>query len=193
MSNQSSAKGKIIILSAPSGGGKSSLAEMLLQNNPNITLSVSATTRSPRPGEQNGVHYFFKTQDEFALMQKEGQFLESAQIYDNYYGTPRQFVEQQLERGLDVLFDIDYQGAYQIMDKMPGRVVSIFVVPPSLDVLRDRLLKRGQDGEDEIDKRLALAEEEISEAKNYDHVVVNEDFTKALKEIENIIKKSHSN
>ncbi len=177
----------IIIISAPSGGGKSSICNALLQQDNNIALSISATTRAPRPGEEEGLHYFFKSKDEFEDMLQNDEFLESATIYGNNYGTPKSYVEEKLNNGIDVLFDIDTQGAKQIMQIMPERVVSIFLLPPDMEALRNRLIKRNQDTEESIEKRLAEAEAEISQSDIYAHKIVNYIFENTLKEVQNII------
>ena len=180
-------KAMIIILSSPSGGGKTSITKKLLEQDSNLSLSISATTRPARPGEQEAVHYFFKSREEFNYMIETNQFLESAEIYGNAYGTPRRYVEEALAGGLDVLFDIDSQGAYQIIKKMQDRVVSIFIMPPDIDILRTRLEARNQDSQDIIDQRIKLAREEITHAKNYNYIVINDDFYQAVQEILNII------
>jgi guanylate kinase len=180
-------KAMIVILSAPSGGGKTSISKRILDDK-KIVLSVSATTRNPRPGEQEAVHYFFKTIEEFRAMQSQDAFLETAKIYGNFYGTPRIYVDEMLENGKDVLFDIDHQGAEQIRKKLSSQVVSIFIVPPSIKSLRERLEQRGQDSAETIEARLKLAKNEISMADNYDYIVVNDDFEKAVENIQMIIK-----
>ena len=182
----------IIILSAPSGCGKSSVAKKLLETDANLVLSISATTRQPRPGEVDGEHYFFKTKSDF----KKIDYLESAEIYGNFYGTPREFVEKKLLEGRDVLFDIDFQGAYQIIKTAKAKVVSIFILPPDMATLRTRMINRGQDEQKVIEMRLNKAQSEIQEAKNYDYVVINDSFDQAVEEIQTIIlsqrsKKTH--
>lgn len=181
----------IIILSAPSGGGKSSIAKKLLELGNNLSLSISATTRTPRTGEKEAVHYFFKNKNDFQQMVSSGQFLEFAEIYGNLYGTPKEYVKNMLTNGIDVLFDIDYQGAYQIRQKMPGKILSIFIKPPSIEILRARLESSGQDTKEIIDKRIMLAQEEMSHAENYDYVVINDNFDKTVLEIQNIINREH--
>ena len=187
MVNAITNKAMIIILSSPSGGGKTSITKKLLEQDSNLSLSVSVTTRPARPGEQEAVHYFFKSRAEFNYMIKTNQFLEFAEIYGNAYGTPRRYVEETLAKGHDILFDIDSQGAYQIIKKMQDRVVSIFIMPPDIDILRFRLEARSQDSQDVIDQRIKLAREEITHAKNYNYIVVNDDFNQAVQEIRNII------
>jgi guanylate kinase len=180
-------KAIMIILSAPSGGGKSSIAQKLLQQDDRLSLSISTTTRPPRPGEIDGMHYFFKSRSEFEQMIKDNKFLEYAEIYGNLYGTSLQDVESKLSKNLDILFDIDYQGAHQIMKYNRDRVLSIFINPPSLDVLKDRMKARGQDTDDIIERRFEFAKEEMEFAKYYDYVVVNDDFDRAVSEIQKII------
>lgn len=180
-------KGLIIILSAPSGGGKTSISKKLLEQDHQLSLSVSATTRAPRPGEIDSVHYFFMETSEFNQKLQSHQLLEHAEIYGNLYGTPRRAVEVKLEKDLDVLFDIDSQGAYQIMEKVSDQVISIFITPPNLEVLATRLRARAQDSEETINQRLQLAQEEITQAKHYDYVVINDNFDRALAEIQEII------
>ena len=173
----------IIILSAPSGCGKSSIAKKLLETDTNLVLSISATTRQPRPREIDGVHYFFKTKNDF----KKLDYLESAEIYSNFYGTPREFVEKELLKGRDVLFDIDFQGAYQIMKTAKAKIISIFILPPNIETLRKRMIDRGQDDQSVIEARLKKAKSEMEHAKNYDYIVINDDFDQAVKEIQTII------
>ena len=182
-------KAMMIILSSPSGGGKTSIAKKLLEQDNNLSLSISVTTREARPGEQEGVHYFFKTRADFDQMVKRLEFLEQAEIYGNSYGTPYKLVKNILSEGKDVLFDIDSQGAYQIIKLAKGPVLSIFITPPDINILAVRLKSRSQDSPEVINKRLKLAEEEIAHAKNYDYIVVNDDFDKAVKEIQDIILK----
>ena len=184
-------KAMIVILSAPSGGGKTSISKRILDDNENIMLSISVTTRNPRPDEKEAIDYFFKTTEEFQKLKNADEFLEYAEVYGNLYGTPKKYVNEVLANGNDVLFDIDHQGAQQIKQKLSDQVVSIFIVPPSIAELRVRLESRGQDSDDDIEKRLKLAAEVISHSNNYDYVVVNDDFEQAVKEIQKIIKKEH--
>lgn len=180
-------KALMIILSAPSGGGKTSIAQKLLEHDPILSLSISVTTRDPRPKEVDGVHYFFQNRRAFEQMLKENKFLEYAEIYGNLYGTSVEAVEDKLSQGLDVLFDIDYQGARQLMQQSLYKVVSIFIKPSDINALRDRLKYRGQDHNAVIEKRFELAQEEISYAQYYDYVVINDDFDQAVEEIQKII------
>lgn len=179
-------KGLIIILSSPSGAGKSSLAKALLEIDNNLRLSISATTRKPRPNEQDGVNYYFKTKVEFEKLVKQNQFLEHAKIYDNYYGTPKKHVENLLNQGLDVLFDIDWQGARSIKQNAVN-AVSIFILPPNLEVLEQRLRNRAADNEEAIQLRMASAQAEISHSNEYDHIITNDNFNDTLQQIHTII------
>ena len=181
-------KAMIIILSSPSGGGKTTISKEILDTDKNIMLSISATTRKPRIDEKEAVDYYFKTFDEFNELKNSGEFLEYAEVYGNFYGTLKSYVNQMLNSGYDVLFDIDHQGASQIKEKMPDQVLSIFITPPTIDSLRKRLEKRAQDSETEIENRLKLASEAISHSKNYDYVVVNDDLQEATAKIKHIIE-----
>ncbi|MBM3466507.1 MAG: guanylate kinase [Alphaproteobacteria bacterium] len=181
-------KGLAIILSAPSGGGKSSIARALLARDTTLVRSISATTRKPRPGDIDGKDYFFKSKNDFLKMISEGKLLEYSEIYDNLYGIPKDFVEAQLHQGHDLIFDIDTQGAQKLKTILPNSVVSIFILPPSIDELRKRLEARNQDSPEEIDLRINLAIKEIEQAKNYDYVVVNNDFLTSVNTIYDLIK-----
>lgn len=179
-------KGLIIILSSPSGAGKSSLAKALLEIDNNLRLSISATTRKPRPNEQDGVNYYFKTKVEFEELVKQNQFLEHAKIYNYYYGTPKKHVENLLNQGLDVLFDIDWQGARSIKQNAVN-AISIFILPPNLEILEQRLRNRAADNEEAIQLRMASAQAEISHSNEYDHIITNDDFNDTLQQIHAII------
>ena len=189
MGSYSKNKAMMIILSAPSGGGKTSISKKLLEADGNLFFSISATTREARSGEQEGVHYFFTKHIDFDRMVTQGEFLEHTNIYGNSYGTPKNFVEKKLSEGMDVLFDIDSNGAYQIMDKVGKQAVSIFITPPSISALESRLKSRAQDSQSMIERRLKVGEKEIEQAKNYDYIVVNDDLDKAVKEVQDIIVK----
>ncbi|MGD9264231.1 MAG: guanylate kinase [Lysobacterales bacterium] len=178
--------GNLFIFAAPSGGGKTSLVKALLETDGGLTLSVSHTTRPRRPGEADGTHYHFVGTDEFARMVEDGEFLEHARVFDYLYGTSHKAIAGQLERGLDVLLDIDWQGARQVRAAFP-RCCSIFIIPPSLDALRDRLTRRAQDSAAVIERRMRDARAEISHWREFDHVVVNDDFDAALEELRGII------
>jgi guanylate kinase len=166
-------RGLLYIISSPSGAGKTTLARRLLAADRNITMSVSVTTRAPRPGERDGVDYHFLDRVRFETMKENGDLLEWARVFDNDYGTPRAPVEAAILLGQDVLFDIDWQGAQQLSEKLPGDVVRVFVLPPSGRVLEDRLKSRAQDSPETVVRRMAAASSEISHWPEYDYVVVN--------------------
>ena len=169
-------RGLAIILSSPSGAGKSTMARRLMVWDPTLSFSVSATTRPPRTGEVEGVHYYFRDRDTFGRMVLDGEMLEHAEVFGNHYGSPRGPVEDALAAGRDVIFDIDWQGGQQIRNSAIGRdVVSIFILPPSIAELERRLRERGQDAEDVIAGRMAKSEAEISHWAEYDYVLVNAD------------------
>jgi len=180
--------GNLYILSAPSGAGKSSLINALLADLPckEVRLSISHTTRNPRPAEEDGVHYYFTTHAEFEALIEKDHFLEWAEVFGNYYGTSLPMIEKSLEQGVDVFLDIDWQGARQIRQKVPN-VKTIFILPPSREELKHRLVGRGQDSEEIIAKRMAEAESEISHYNEFDYVIVNEDFQQALAELKAIL------
>jgi len=169
-------RGLLFIVSSPSGAGKTTLARRLLAADRNITMSVSVTTRPPRPGERDGVDYQFVDSDKFEIMKGRGDLLEWARVFDNHYGTPRGAVEAAILEGKDVLFDIDWQGAQQLSEKMPGDVVRVFVLPPSGRVLEERLTSRAQDPPETVARRMAAASSEISHWPEYDYVIVNSDL-----------------
>lgn len=182
-------QGTLYIISAPSGAGKSSLIQALLKTQPlyDTQVSVSHTTRSERPGEKHGEHYFFVSKEEFLEMIERDDFLEHAEVFGNYYGTSRVTIEQILASGVDVFLDIDWQGAQQIRTKMP-LARSIFVLPPSKDELDRRLRGRGQDSEEVIAKRMAQAVAEMTHYAEYDYLIVNDDFDLALSDLKTIIR-----
>ncbi|RAI57532.1 guanylate kinase [Roseicella frigidaeris] len=169
-------RGLCLVLAAAPGGGKTSVSRALLATEPELSLSVSATTRSPRPGEQDGLHYHFRTPEAFAAGVAAGEFLEHASFLGHAYGTPRAPVEQALAAGQDVLFDIEWQGHRQLKASMPDDVVGIFLLPPSLAELERRMRGRGQDAEEEIARRMQAARTEMEHWDEFDHVLVNEDF-----------------
>ena len=179
-------RGNLFILSAPSGAGKSSLITALLKKHADMKVSVSHTTRSPRPGEENGVHYHFVSVEEFKALIDKNDFFEWAQVFDNYYGTSKKAIETQLDAGIDVFLDIDWQGAQQIRNLVDD-VETIFILPPSKEELESRLNNRGQDSAEVIAGRMAKAQSETSHYNEYDYVVVNDDFDTALAEIETIV------
>lgn len=175
-------KGTLFIVSAPSGAGKTSLVKELLQRDANIMVSVSHTTREPRWGEENGVAYNFVTTEEFDELIERGAFLEYAEVFTNKYGTSQLWVEDQLHKGIDVILEIDWQGAQQVRRLMPD-CRSIFILPPSRDELERRLLGRGTDSQEVIDRRMAQAITEMSHYGEYDYLVINDDFYKAEQEL----------
>ena len=182
-------QGTLYIISAPSGAGKSNLIQALLKTQPlyDTQVSISHTTRSERPGEKHGEHYFFVSKEEFLEMIESDDFLEHAEVFGNYYGTSRVTIEQVLASGVDVFLDIDWQGAQQIRAKMP-QARSIFVLPPSKDELDRRLRGRGQDSEEVIAKRMAQAVAEMTHFAEYDYLIVNDDFDLALSDLKTIIR-----
>lgn len=183
------AQGKLYIVSAPSGAGKSSLIQALLQTQPryDARVSVSHTTRASRPGEEQGRHYYFVSHPQFQQMIADDAFLEYAEVFGHFYGTSRQNTEQVLASGVDVLLDIDWQGARQVRAKMP-QVCSIFILPPTIDELYRRLCGRAQDSETIINKRMAQAVAEMSHYPEYDYLIINDDFSSALDDLKTIIR-----
>ena len=179
-------KGLLLVVSGPSGAGKGTICKALLNKNDQIKLSVSATTRKPRNGEIHGVNYFFIEKEEFTKMIENGEFLEHAQIYDNFYGTPKAAIIECLEKGQDVILEIEMQGARQIKEVYPEGVF-IFVLPPSLEELKSRIVGRGTETQEEIEKRFSCAFEEINQIVNYDYFIVNEDIEKSVNDVEAII------
>ncbi|KKA44652.1 MULTISPECIES: guanylate kinase [unclassified Salinivibrio] len=182
-------QGTLYIVSAPSGAGKSSLISALLNDNPryDMKVSVSHTTRAMRPGEENGVHYHFVSVEEFQSLIAQEAFLEHAQVFGNYYGTSRVWIEKMLNNGVDIFLDIDWQGAEQIRQQMPNSK-SIFILPPSREELERRLTTRGQDSEEVIAQRMQEARSEISHYADYDYLIINDDFDVALMDIKAIIR-----
>jgi len=180
-------RGLLLVLSSPSGAGKTTLARRLIECDNSISLSVSVTTRPPRPGEVNGRDYNFVDAATFAQMRDEGELLEWARVFDHAYGTPRAPIEAAIAEGRDVLFDIDWQGAQQLSEKMKHDVVRVFVLPPSHDVLEERLRARAQDAEDVVKRRMADASAEISHWPEYDYVIVNANIENSLKGLQAIL------
>jgi guanylate kinase len=178
--------GNLIIVSGPSGAGKSALVGNVLQSLEHLKFSVSFTTRAPRGAEQNGVEYFFVDRMKFESLIESGEFLEWAEVHGNYYGTSRKFVDDLLRQGEDVILDIDIQGAHSIRGKRED-AIGVLVLPPSFQVLRERLLRRRLDDEAVIEKRLKIAHKEISHYREYDYLIVNQDLGSATRELESII------
>lgn len=180
-------RGLLLVLSSPSGAGKSTLSRMLLEKDDNISLSVSATTRSSRPGEVDGEDYHFYSQAQFDGLVESDGFLEYATVFDHSYGTPAAPVEAALQAGKDVLFDIDWQGTQQLNQKVGADLVSVFILPPSKEELEKRLKNRAQDSDEVVAKRMSKANSEISHWAEYDYVIVNDDIEKAEKELFTIL------
>jgi len=179
--------GNLFIVTAPSGAGKTSLVGALLASDPHVKLSISCTTRAPRPGEVHGVDYNFVTEPRFLQMLEAGEFLESAEVHGSRYGTSQKWVEEQLQAGEDILLEIDWQGAAQVRGLFPN-TISIFILPPSVEELEHRLNKRGQDSAAVIALRVANAREEISHVSEFDYVIINDKFDEALQDLRAIIQ-----
>ena len=189
MSNKTMARrGLLIILSSPSGAGKSTLAKRLLAWETGMCFSISATTRAPRPGEEHGREYYFHTREEFIQMVDRGEMLEHAEVFGNFYGSPKGPVESAINGGQDVLFDVDWQGGQQVRNSALGKhVLSIFILPPSIPELERRLISRGQDSKEVIDSRMAKSRDEISHWPEYDYVLVNDDLEATEDRLKTII------
>ena len=183
-------KGKTFIISGPSGVGKSTVLSALLERRPNVYFSVSATTRDPRPGELDGIHYHFMDVDSFRKWIAMDQFLEYAEYVGNFYGTPKRFVDEAMDQGKDVILDIEVQGAIQVTSKRPD-TVRIFIAPPSWAELERRLTERGTDSKDKIQKRLLRAKVEFQTAHTYDYFVINDTVENAVKELDAIMTAEH--
>ena len=183
-------KGILLVISGFAGTGKGTLVHELLDKYDNYALSVSATTREPRPGEEDGVHYFFRTKDEFEQMIRENQLIEYASYVENYYGTPKEYVQQQLENGKDVILEIEIQGALKIKEQFPDTLL-LFMVPPSASVLEDRLRGRGTETDAVVRKRLHRAVEESEYISKYDYLIVNDDLEVCVRETHEIIQSQH--
>lgn len=182
-----SRRGLMLVLSSPSGTGKTAIAHKILESDPNFFLSVSATTRAPRPGEIDGRDYYFVSRERFDEMVEKGELLEHAEFCGNCYGTPRAPVEKSLSEGRDILFDIEWQGTRQLAKAARADLVCVFILPPSLAELRRRLVLRKQDSDDVIDKRMATAESEISHWNEYDYVIVNRDLDESVAAVRSIL------
>lgn len=180
-------RGLMLVLSSPSGAGKTTISRHLLENDENIDLSISVTTRKRRPGEVSGRDYHFVSIEEFNALVDEGKLLEYAKVFDHYYGTPRAPVEAALGEGRDVLFDIDWQGTQQLGQSARGDLVTVFILPPSFDELKKRLTARAQDCEDTVNMRMSKAADEMSHWAEYDYVIVNQDFDRSVKSVKAIL------
>jgi guanylate kinase len=185
-------KGSLFVITAPSGAGKTSLTKALLASEPGLKLSTSFTTRAPRPGEQNGREYHFVTEPTFHAMRERGEFLEHALVHGNRYGTSRKVIAETLERGQDLVLEIDWQGAAQVRKLYPD-CVGIFILPPSIEELERRLRGRGQDTEAVIQRRLANAQEEMAHAGEFEYRIINKDFDTAKAELERIVRERRRN
>ncbi|HTR57123.1 MAG TPA: guanylate kinase [Casimicrobiaceae bacterium] len=185
----STATGNLFVIAAPSGGGKTSLTRALLEREPAILLSVSYTTRPPRPGETDGVDYHFVTPERFRELKDAGEFLEHAQVHGNWYATSSTWLKRQIETGQDVLLEIDWQGAAQVRKLVPASV-QIFILPPSLASLEERLVRRGQDDDQTIARRISAAREEIRHCGEFDYVIINQEFASALDDLSAIVRTS---
>jgi len=181
------ASGCLFVLAAPSGGGKTSLVRALLEREPGIRLSVSYTTRAPRPGEQEGIHYHFVDESAFMALKEKGEFLEHARVHGYWYATSATWLKQEVQHGHDVLLEIDWQGAQQVRRLIP-EAVHIFILPPSLGSLKERLEKRGQDAPDVIARRLDAAREEMRHCGEFDYVIMNQDFARAVDDLSTIVR-----
>ncbi len=181
-------RGLMLVLSSPSGAGKTTISRRLLELDDNLAISVSATTRPPRPAERDGVDYFFVSDEEFGRLAADGALLEHAKVFDHYYGTPAGPVQEALAAGRDILFDIDWQGTQQLAQKARDDLVSVFILPPSKAALKERLLRRAQDSEDVVARRMAKASDEISHWAEYDYVVINDDVDFCLSQVRSILE-----
>ena len=180
-------RGVLFVITAPSGAGKTSLIRALLQDEPALQLSTSYTTRAPRPGEQDGREYHFVDVPTFEAMRVRGEFLESAEVHGNHYGTSRKVISDTLERGQDLILEIDWQGARQVR-QLFGAITGIFILPPSLAELRRRLQGRGKDSPETIERRLASAREDVSHVLEFEYIIVNDRFEQALEEILSVVR-----
>lgn len=187
MHTTQSTSGSLFMVAAPSGAGKSTLVNALLQQEPAIKLSISFTTRPMRPGEVNGREYHFTTAEDFLARKAKGEFLESAEVHGNFYGTSRILIEQQMQAGTDILLEIDWQGTQQVKKRFPN-AVGIFILPPSIPALEERLKKRGQDEPHVITRRILAAGGEIAHAPEFEYVIINQEFALALSELNAIVK-----
>lgn len=190
---QESSKAISVVLSSPSAGGKSTVAKALLQHDPRLQMSISYTSRGKRDKEIDGVDYFYVSNDKFMYMVKNGEMLEYSKIYGNLYGTSKAFVEKKLASNQDMIFDLDHHGAIAIKEHVKERSISIFLMPPDLETLRQRIEARRRDSKDDIEMRMQAAIDEMAYAKYYDHIIINNDLDKTIKEIERIISDVRKN
>ena len=188
MNDSNKKKGVMLVLSSPSGAGKSSICKSLMSLDTNLSLSISTTTRKKRPNENSGEDYFFVSTEKFKEMLSNNHFLEHASVFDNYYGTDKSLVEKKINNGEDLIFDIDWQGAQQLREKMREDIVSIFILPPNKKELERRLNSRGQDSAEVVKKRMDGASAEITHWAEYDYVVINEDLNESVKAVLVILK-----
>ena len=188
MNDLNNKKGVMLVLSSPSGAGKSSICKSLMNLDTNLSLSISTTTRKRRPNEKSGEDYIFVNTEEFKKMLRNDHFLEHASVFDNYYGTDKSLVENKINNGKDLIFDIDWQGAQQLREKMREDIVSIFILPPNKQELERRLKSRGQDSDEVVKKRMDGASAEITHWAEYDYVVINEDLNKSVNAVLGILK-----
>jgi len=184
--------GKLFVITAPSGAGKTSLIDAVMRDDPTLGVSVSYTTRQPRPGEKNGVDYHFVDRPAFEAMERRGEFLESAEVHGNRYGTSRKVILDAVERGEDLILEIDWQGAQQVRRLYPG-CIGIFILPPSVEELERRMRARGQDSEEVIRRRLQNAREELEHAGEFKYAIINKDFETAQRELAEILRKERTN
>lgn len=182
-------KGLLLIVTAPSGTGKTSLVKSLLNQDKHIKLSISYTTRSPRVGEANGIDYHFVSKEDFIKLRDEGEFIEWAEVYGNFYGTSKSWIKDQLAIGQDILLEIDWQGTSQVKKQFPESV-GVFIMPPSIAILEQRLRNRGTDSDEVIERRLSTAQDEINHAnsKDFDYIVINDEFEQALNDLQSIVR-----
>ena len=188
MNDLNNKKGVMLVLSSPSGAGKSSICKSLMSLDTNLSLSISTTTRKKRPNEKSGEDYIFVNTEEFKKMLRNDHFLEHASVFDNYYGTDKSLVENKINNGKDLIFDIDWQGAQQLREKMREDIVSIFILPPNKQELERRLKSRGQDSDEVVKKRMDGASAEITHWAEYDYVVINEDLNQSVNAVLGILK-----
>lgn len=180
-------RGLMLVLSSPSGAGKTTIASELRKREEELRISISVTTRPPRPGEVDGKDYFFVNEETFKNMLEKEAFLEHAKVFGNYYGTPKEYVFNKLKSGRDMIFDIDWQGTQQLAQFARDDLVSIFILPPSVEALRERLQKRGQDNSDVVELRMAQSANEISHWPEYDYVIINQDLEKSITQVQEIL------